>query len=135
MSDIKCKPDEFAKALGNVIQQYSDAVVQSLPDAVNAAAKKGLKTLKAEAKKKINGSRYVSSFKNKKTQSTSGITEYTLYSTRYRVAHLLEHGHAIKNQTGKVYGVTSARPHWAPAENTAVKELEDQIQQKVEEAG
>lgn len=133
MKNTKVKPGQFGEALNDAIKQYSDAVVESLPDAVNAAAKKALKTLKSEAKSKIGGKTYVSSFKSKKTQSDSNITEYTLYSTRYRVAHLLEHGHVVRNQTGRVYGVTSAKPHWAPAEDAGIKELEEQIQKKVEE--
>ena len=135
MKNQKVKPGDLGEAIGDIIKQYSDEVVEAMPQCVQTAAKKGLKTLKSEAKGKIGGSKYVSSFKNKKTKSTSGLTEYTLYSTRYRVAHLLEHGHFIKNQTGRVYGVTQAKPHWSPAEDAAVKELEDQIQQKIEEAG
>lgn len=135
MNNQRVKPGDLGEAVSSIIRQYTDEVVEALPEAVNAAAKKGLKILKSEAKAKIGGTKYTGSFKSKKTKSTSNETEYTLFSSRYRVAHLLEHGHVIKNQTGKAYGVTQAKPHWAPAEEAAAKELEDLIQKKVEEAG
>lgn len=125
----------FGDALGKIIQQYSDDVCRDLPEVVEDAAKFGVKTLKSKAKGAVGGTgKYTSSFKQKTTGSSSSSTEITIYSDRYQVAHLLEHGHVIKNQYG-VYGVTAARPHWAPAEQEAIEKLEELIQKKVEEAG
>ena len=135
MSDIKCNASEFADVLGDVIQQYSDEVVKSLPDAVEKAADEGLKALKSNAAAQVGGTKYKSSFKKKTTNSSPTKPEITIHSSKYRIAHLLEHGHVIKNQTGRVYGVTAARPHWQPAEEEAIKTLEEEIQKKVEESG
>lgn len=129
----RCTPENFAEVLGKAIQQYSDEVVKAMPDAVKTAAKKGLKALKSNASS-IGGTRYKNSFKIKKTQSSSGMTEYTIFSTHYRVAHLLEKSHPMRNQTGRFFGMSTPREHWRPAEEAAIEALEEEIQKKVEEA-
>ena len=60
----------------------------------------------------------------------SGVTvgaRSTVYSSVSRVGHLLEHGHPIKNQTGQIYGMSQAKPHWEPAEQEAIEALEEKI--------
>ncbi len=135
MRSQRVKPGGLTDAIGEIIKQYSDDVVRDLPESVKKAAKEGVKALKSNAASAVGGTIYKGSFKSKKTASSYGLTEYTIYSTKYRIAHLLEHGHVIKNGTGRVYGVTAARPHWAPAEEEAAKVLEEEIKKKVEEAG
>ena len=54
---------------------------------------------------------------------TSDSLELTVYSPKkYQLAHLLEKGHAKRGG-----GRTKAMPHIAPAEENAVKELENDI--------
>lgn len=125
---------QLGEAINEILQQYSDEVVKALPEATKKAAKEGTKALKSAAAGAVGGTSYKGSFKNKQTEGTSNKTEYTIYSTQYQLAHLLEHGHTIKNQYG-VYGVTRARPHWITAEETANKVLEEEIRKKVEESG
>lgn len=130
----RVKAGELGGAIGKLLQEYSDEVIKAMPDAVKKAAKEGTKALKSAAAGAVGGTKYKSSFTNKVTESNSSKTEFTIYSKQYQVAHLLEHGHVIRNQYG-VYGTTAARPHWATAEETASKILEEEIQKKVEEAG
>lgn len=132
MSSKTVKPGGLAEAIGDIIKEYSDDVVRAIPDAVKESAKVGVKSLKKHAAG-IGGTKYKGSFKSKKTKSTSSETEYTLYSTQYRVAHLLEKSHPIRNQTGNVYGMSVPVEHWAPAEQEAIEELEKQIEKKVED--
>lgn len=129
----RIKPEQLGDEIGKILTEYSDDVVRELPDACKDAAKATVKALKANASN-IGTGRYRSSFKSKKTAGDSSQTTYTVYSTRYRVAHLLERGHPIRNQPGgRVYGVSAARPHWAPAEEEGAEALEEAIRKAAEQ--
>lgn len=132
MKGMKVSAAGFADALGDVIQQYSDEVCKALPDIVKDVANKAKKELQGSAPSKSGA--YKKSFATKKTDSSSSLTTIEIYSKKPGLPHLLEFGHVVKNQYG-VYGVTAARPHWAPAEEAANEELEKQIKEKIEEAG
>lgn len=134
MSNKKTTPGGFTVAVSDIIQEYSDEVVKAMPDAVKKAAKEGVKALKSAAASAVGGTTYKNSFKSKATQTSSDLTEYTIYSSRYQVAHLLEHGHVVRNKYG-VYGVAPAHPHWATAEEKANEILEEEIQKAMEESG
>lgn len=127
-------PSELTGAIEDIIKEYSDEVVAKLPEIVKAAAKKTVKTLKKESGS-IGGTKYRGSFKSKKeATATSSTTKYVVYSTQYRLAHLLEHGHVIRNRPGgPVYGVTRAFPHWKPAEKAGIEQMEEDIRKAVEE--
>lgn len=127
MRNKTVKPDGLADALTAAISQYSDDLIKNMPDAVKEAAQETAKELKSKAGSLFKGQKYAKSFKTKKQSGPNGLTTYTVYSTEYRIAHLLEHGHVIKNQTGKVYGMTAAHPHWAPAEEAGIKLLEEKL--------
>ena len=130
---IKVDPAGFEKALTGMIEEYSNEVVRAMPDAVKKAAKTCVKELKSSAAAKFGGSKYKNSFKKENTNKSTTIPEITVYSTLPGLPHLLEHGHVKKNQYG-VYGVTQARPHWAPAEEAAIEELENEIERQVSES-
>ena len=63
----------------------------------------------------------------KTEKETAHSLEVVVHSkNRYLIAHLLEHGHA-KRGGGRVAGI----PHIAPAEEKAVKQLEENIMKKL----
>ena len=63
----------------------------------------------------------------KTEKETANSLEVVVHSkNRYQIAHLLEHGHA-KRGGGRVAGI----PHIAPAEENAVKQLEEDIVKKL----
>jgi len=134
MSRVKTDLAGLGGTVGKILKEYADDVIEAMPDAVKKASKVTLKSLKANAAAKIGGTKYKTSFKTKTTNNSKNRMEITVYSSRYQVAHLLEHGHVIRNQYG-VYGVTTARPHWAPAEQDGIEALEKEIERKVQEAG
>lgn len=124
---------ELADALGDIIQEYSDDVIRDLPETTKAAGKTCVKELKSAAKAAgIGGTKYVGSFRSKETRNDSRVTEVTVYSSQYQLAHLLEHGHVVRNRPGgRIVGTARAFPHWAEAEEKASDELEKKIKMKI----
>lgn len=127
-------PDQLSDTIIECMNLYSDDVVKALPDIVKDTGKYAVKVLKQKAKAAgINGTKYVNSFVSKVTAETPSYVTVTVHSKRYyRLAHLLEKGHTITNQTGQIYGVTQARPHWKPAEEAASEELGKRLSMKLE---
>lgn len=127
MKNQTVKIDGLADALNDAISQYSDDLIRDIPDVVKEAAQETVKELKSKAGSLFKGTKYNKSFKTKKQTGPNGITTYTVYSTEYRIAHLLEHGHVVRNQTGKEYGISPAHPHWQPAEEVGIQTLEEKL--------
>ena len=127
-------PDQLCDTIIDCLNLYSDDVVTALPDLVKDTGKYTVQVLKKKAKAAgIGGTKYVNSFSSKVTKETATLTTVTVHSKKYyRLAHLLEKGHWITNQTGQIYGMTEAKPHWKPAEDEATEELGRKIQMKLE---
>lgn len=133
LSKRNVKLGDMAEAISEIIQEYSDDVIDEMPNAVKKAGKTCLKELKAAAASAVGGSRYKQSFATKMTKSDSRVNEVTIYSKMPGLPHLLEHGHFVENQYG-VYGISPAHPHWAPAEHAGAEALEKNIRKGVEQA-
>lgn len=124
---------DLADAMSEIIEEYSDEVIRDLPETTKEAGKKCVKELKSAAKAAgIGGSKYVGSFRSKETRNDSRVTTVTVYSSQYQLAHLLEHGHIVRNRPGgRIVGTARAFPHWAPAEEKASDDLEKTIKMKI----
>ena len=119
MTSIDNLADEIMKGL----TEYVDLTDESMKKAVRKTATSVKKEISANAPKKTGG--YAKSWTSKKTKENSHSLEMTVHSkNRYRLAHLLEKGHA-KRGGGRVSG----RPHIAPAEENGVQMLENLIEE------
>ena len=127
-SRVNVKIDNLAPAIRGFIEDYSYEVQKLANQAVKDVAKNGAERLKTEAKNAgIGGRKYVKSFKAEMTKSTIFGEAWTIKSTQYRVAHLLEHGHIVKSH-GKYTGKrTEARHHWTTVEQECTDALTDKI--------
>ena len=111
--------------LADAVMQELDNYADTTADGVKAAVKKAANTVKKEisAGAPERTGRYAKSWRTKTTKERSSALEITVYSpTRYMLAHLLEHGHAMRNG-----GRVAARVHIAPAEQDGIEELEEEI--------
>ena len=111
--------------LADAVMQELDIYADTTADGVKAAVKKAANTVKKEitAGAPERTGRYAKSWRTKTTKESSSALEITVYSpTRYMLAHLLEHGHAMRNG-----GRVAARPHIAAAEQDGIEELEEEI--------
>jgi len=113
--------EQMADAINESLQEYADLAASDMKKAVKKSAKAVKEQISANAPKDTGA--YASSWKAKTTAESSTSLQQTVYSpTRYRLAHLLEKGHA-KRGGGRVRAI----PHIAPAEETGVEMLEDLI--------
>ena len=122
---VKCSIDGLADAIMEGLKEYSNLASSEVKGAVRKAGKLVKDEIAANAPKKTGA--YSKSWSVKATKETSESLELVVYSkNRYQIAHLLEHGHA-KRGGGRVAGI----PHIAPAEEKAVKQLEEDIVKKL----
>ena len=124
MSD-KCTIDNLAKTIMEGLQEYADVASEDVKTAVRKAGKNVKAEISANAPKRTGA--YAKSWTVKTEKETANSLEVVVHSkNRYQIAHLLEHGHA-KRGGGRVAGI----PHIAPAEEKAVKQLEEDIMKKL----
>ena len=122
MSSRKIKIDELADAVAQQLEEYAKLTADVAKAAVTKAGNSVKKEIKDTAPQKTG--RYAKSWRTKKTKENATQLEVTVYSpTRYMLAHLLEHGHAMRNG-----GRVRAIPHIAPAGEKAEAELEKDIE-------
>lgn len=129
MANRKVTPANLGTAIEEILTDYADTVVTDMKEAVEETGKMAAKTAQAYATR-IGRGKYAKSIKSKTESSTSFGTTVVVYSTQYRIAHLLEHGHIVKVH-GRVVGTARAFPHFAPAEAIADAALVKKIEQLV----
>ena len=121
----KCTIDNLAKTIMEGLQEYADVASEDVKAAVRKAGKSVKADIAANAPKRTGA--YSKSWTVKTQKETANSLEVVIHSkNRYQLAHLLEHGHA-KRGGGRVAGT----PHIAPAEEKAIKELEEEITRKL----
>ena len=124
MSD-KCTIDNLAKTIMEGLQEYADLASEDVKAAVRKAGKNVKADIAANAPKRTGA--YSKSWTVKTQKETANSLEVVVHSkNRYQLANLLEHGHA-KRGGERVAG----KPHIAPAEEKAIKELEQEITRKL----
>ena len=124
MANRKVEIDQLANAVMEGLNEYADLATDKLKLAVENAGKRVKKEIAATAP---GTGKYAKSWRTKKTKESSTDLEVTVYSpTRYRIAHLLEHGHA-KRGGGRVRAI----PHIAPAQDHAEQEIERELERSL----
>ena len=132
-SSQKISIDELTNAVMKEIETLKDVSIDSMQNAVTKTSKEAVKKLRearpAGSEKYGSWNEYskgwTSSNENKKGGLSYGVVIHN--KTHYRLAHLLEKGHALVNG-----GRTKAFPHIATVEEEAEKMLEDEIKSELE---
>ena len=122
MAGQKVSVDGLADAVMEGLEEYNKLAT----DKVKAAVKKAGTTVRKEISSTAprQSGKYAESWRSKTTAESSTSMQVTVYSpSRYMLAHLLEHGHALRNG-----GRARAFPHIAPAEETGEKQLTTDIE-------
>lgn len=121
----KVSVGNLAAAVMKQLNDYSDLCSDNMKDAVKKSAKAVKQEISATAP--VGSGTYAKSWATKNVKETQTSLEITVHSrNRYQLAHLLEHGHALRNG-----GRSKAIPHIAPAEEKGVKLLEEEIERSL----
>ena len=121
MSNRKVQIDGRADAVMEGLLESNDLAADTVKKAVKQAGTTVRDEIRSNAPERTG--RYAKSWRTKTTKESSSALEITVYSpTRYMLAHLLEHGHAMRNG-----GRVAAQVHIAPAEQDGIEELEEEI--------
>ena len=117
--------DNLTKEIMKGLQEYSELADDEIKKAVRKTATSVKKEISANAPHDTGT--YAKSWTSSKVKETSHNLQMTVHSrNRYRLAHLLEKGHA-KRGGGRVQG----KPHIAPAEKNGEELLETLIRKAI----
>ena len=128
----KIKVDDIGVSINAILQSYGKEVTAAIEPIIERVAKKTVERLKTTGGYQDRTKKYRRSFKHIVSKGYKG-AQGVIYSSapNYRITHLLENGHLTRNGTSRV----KAYPHWAPAEEVAIKDFESELIQGIEEAG
>ena len=122
----KITAGELADAVMKGLNEYADLAADEMKKAVKKAGETVKKEISDTAPKKTGA--YSKSWTGRVTDESADDITVTVYSpSRYRLTHLLEHGHALRNG-----GRARAFPHIAPAEEKGAAELEREVKKSLE---
>lgn len=120
------KIEQMADAIADELERYAGTVSDDVKQAVKAVAQDARKDVQARAaqlfKVHDKAKPYSKSWKIKTISEDANGISVILYSSKYQIAHLLEHGHVLVVK-GKVVGRVQGHPHIAPAEAQAEEAL------------
>jgi len=115
---------ELSAAVLEQLEGYRDVAIDAMNEAVKDAGETVVKEINERASSLFKGKKYARSWKAEETAHTALGAEVTVHSpSQYRIAHLLEHGHA-KRGGGRVEG----KPHIAQAEEAGEKKLIEDLE-------
>lgn len=109
--------EELSKYLG----EYGDEAVDVLQEEAEKAAKNAVKKLKSTSPKK--SGKYAKGWRSQVERTPSGAKVTVYNGKKPQIAHLLEHGHATRNGTGRTYQDTPAHVHIAPVNDETQEEF------------
>ncbi len=124
---VKINIDKLASEISKDLQVYNKKIQNGINKAAYFAAKDGESMVKETAN--VLTGKYAKSITIKKNAITFGEESYIVYAKppHYRLPHLLEYGHALRNG-GREVGHTKAYPHWKPAEEQAIRQFERMVE-------
>ena len=115
-----------------ILNDYSNDIQEAITEEAQIVAKKGMDTLKNTSPK--NTGKYRKGWKVKTTKGRGYVDCIIYNSTDWRLTHLLEKPHAIRNQYG-TWGSSTPQVHIKPVNDTCIKEYEYEVEQIIKNGG
>ena len=125
----KISPIDLEAAIREILTQYGDDVYKVLGLAEVSVCEEGVRKLQAGGSYGGTGAYDRDWTFDQKTKKRY-VQSYVIHNAEhYRLAHLLEKGHVIRNGTSRTFGSTRAFPHIKPVEEWAQAELPKKVEE------
>lgn len=128
---VRINIDQVADEIMSKLEDYRDLAADIVKAAVKDVAEESVYDMQESIERAgIGGTGAYKSSIDQKKNTVKGAYGHVVYARapHYRLTHLLEIGHDIKNQPGgPVLGRVKAYPHWERVRNSAVQKLTDRI--------
>lgn len=123
------KDANISKDLESILMDYIDEVGEISDGVLKDASDETAKDLRNTSPQRTG--KYASGWTVKVSNGAEGTKVYTVHNaTSYRLTHLLENGHVIRNKKGE-YGRAPAHPHIKAAEQRAITRLIAELENKL----
>ena len=130
MSTTRCKVGDLGNVIENILDEYANGIQEGTQKAVKEVAKIAKEEVKAASPVRKYGGRkgrYKKGWTIKEETVNRFRADVIVHNrTDYQLTHLLEKGHVLI-RGGRNCGRVSARVHIAPAEEHAIRNLEEAI--------
>lgn len=134
MSDT-IQPDDLASAIMDNLRAYTDEVTDGIKKAEDLTAKECKSNLEADSPAGVTH-KYKKGWKVTVTYESAMEKRTVIHNKEYRLTHLLENGHVIRNEeNGASYGRTRAFPHIKKNEEKANADFERRVEEVIKSAG
>lgn len=128
MSD-RVSIDAMSSTIQQLLKQYGDDVQKTTNELIPDAADKAVEQIRTKSKKRTG--KYAKGWAKKVLKNTRTGVGYVVYNrTEYRVAHLLENSHVVKNKYGS-YGTTAGDGVIATAEEDTVEWIDKELRKRL----
>lgn len=132
----KIKPIDLTAAIDEILKEYGDDVYETVGKSVKEVTDEATDKLKAVNHFASGGhpsGAYAGSWVNDEVKKKRLQTARVVHNEdHYRLTHLLENGHVIRNGTGRTFDKTGKYPHIAPVNDWANEELPRRFRRKLE---
>lgn len=119
-----------AEQLNDILQEFERQEFETIEQTFNQVARETSTQVKSLSPKAPGSGKYSRSWTVKMTSKLGGLSVVIYNRKHYRLTHLLEKGHVVRNQYG-TYKRTKAQPHISKAQEFGNARLLAELQRKL----
>lgn len=122
-----------AEQISEIMQEYEREALETIEQTFNQVSKETVAKVKSLSPRDEgkNGGKYARGWTAKKAMKLGGLSVVIYNRKHYRLTHLLEKGHVVRNQFGTYDRRTKAQPHISKAQEFGNARLLAELRRKL----